>query len=194
MDARSNELLAELPLLNSIADESLRGLVERVWLRIWSESGFRHLREAKWWSVAQSSNEEGVLLLDHIRAVAQTALRLADTAEGLGARLDRDLLIAGALLLDVDKYVLLTPGTFEKTEVFEYTQHAFYGAHVALAEGAPFRLANIVLSHSKNTTVRPKTLEAVLLHYADYAVADIRSFCLGNSSLFAEAKPKWSRK
>lgn len=46
---------------------------------------------------------------------------------------------------------------------------------------------------SKNTSVRPRTLEAVILHYADYAVFDLRNIFEGRDGLAAEEKPKWSR-
>jgi hypothetical protein len=51
----------------------------------------------------------------------------------------------------------------------------------------------MILSHSKNTVVRPQTVEAIILHYADYAVFDLRNAFQGCDRLAAEKRPRWAR-
>ncbi len=183
-----------LPAFGEIASEDLRDKVAAVWLRLWRESGFPVVEEVPWWSVVRKGDAgKSVTLVEHVNLVADCAKGLARTAQASGADVDLDALLAGALLQDVDKLVMLTPGSFEPTEIATHSQHTFYGAHMALTEGVPWPVVHMILSHSKNTGVRPRTLEAVILHYADYAVVDIRNVIEGRDELFAEHKPKWSR-
>ena len=42
-DPRKDELYRELPFLNEIGNGELRGIADRVWLRLWQESGLGHL-------------------------------------------------------------------------------------------------------------------------------------------------------
>lgn len=188
--------LAELlPALGDIGSEELREKVAAVWLRLWRESGFPAVEEVPWWSVVRKGDAgKSVTLVEHVNLVAEGAKGLAAVAASSGAEVDLDILLAGALLQDVDKLVLLDPKTLEATEIAVNSQHTFYGAHMALTEGVPWPVVHLILSHSKNTGVRPRTVEAVILHYADYAVVDIRNVMEGRDELFAEHKPKWSRR
>lgn len=192
-DRRPNELHRELPFINEIGDADLKQLVVRIWLRLWEESGLAHLADASWFTVTRSERTTATTLTEHIRQVADAALGLAVVAACQGNRPDRDVLLAGAALQDVDKLVMVDHATGQPSDVARYSQHTFYGGHIARAEGAPWPVVHIILSHSKNTGVRPQTLEAVILHYADYAVFDMRNILEGRDMLAAEEKPRWSR-
>ncbi len=194
------EIAAELPFVARIGAPGLAALVERVWLRLWAESGLARLADAPWFTVTRAvtragegGGEGGVALVQHVRRVADVAEQLADAAEREGGAPDRDLLRAGAALIDVDKLVMSrTDEAGGPHGAAAFAQHTFYGAHVALAEGAPWPLVHLILSHSKNTGVRPRTVEAVILHYADYAVFDIRNVVQGRDQLAAQHAPHWS--
>jgi hypothetical protein len=186
------ELVAELPFVERIGDPGLAGVVERVWRRLAAESRFDRLADAPWFTVTRDG-EGGLGLTTHIRRVAALAEAMAASAEAEGAAPDRDLLRAGAALMDADKLVLSGPANAAIAEIGTYTQHTFYGAHLTLAEGAPPALVHLILSHSKNTGVRPRTIEAVILHYADYAVFDLRNVVDDCERLAAEDTPRWAR-
>lgn len=192
-DALRDEIARELPFLGQVGDAGLRGVVERVWLRLWLESGLAHLAEAPWFTVTREERRTPTTLVEHIRQVADAANGLAAVARRQGSRPDEDLLLAGVALIDADKLVMTDHATGAPSEAARFSQHTVYGAHVALAEGAPWPLVHIILSHSKNTGVRPQTLEAVIVHYADYAVFDMRNMLEGRDRLAAEEKPRWSR-
>ena len=184
-----------LPSLGDIVSPDLAEKVASVWKRLWREGGFARIEDVPWWSVVRKGDAgKSVSLIAHVNLVADCAKGLAAVAARSGAAIDLDVLLAGAFLQDVDKLVLLDPQTFEPTEIALNSQHTFYGAHVALEEGVPWPVVHLILSHSKNTGVRPRTLEAVILHYADYAVVDIRNVIEGRDELFAEHKPKWARR
>jgi hypothetical protein len=193
-DKRLNEIHQELPFLEKIKDPNLRQLVIRVWLRLWKESGIVRLCDASWFTVTRPERTNPCTLTEHIRQVTDVALSLAAVARRQGSVLDMDLLLAGAALLDVDKLVMVEHATGALTDSARFSQHTFYGAHVARAEEAPWPVIHMILSHSKNTGVRPQTIEAVILHYADYAVFDMRNIFEGRDILAAEEKPRWSRR
>lgn len=180
------------PPLEEIGSADLREKVAAVWVRLWKESGYPRIEDAPWW--VPRRHETKVTNVRHVNEVALCAMKLADVAEFAGVPVDRDLLLAGALLQDADKLTLFHPESFEETVIARSAQHTFYGAHVALEAGLPWEVVHLILSHSKNTNVRPRTTEAVLLHYADYVVCDIRGRKEGWDDLYAEIKPKWSRR
>jgi hypothetical protein len=192
-DARKAELYRELPFLNEIGDAELKGLIERTWLRLWRESGLDHLADAPWFTITRAERSTPTALVEHIRQVAGAGTGLAEVARRQGSKPDMDLLLTGAALIDVDKLIMTDHKTGEPSDAAHYSQHTFYGAHAARAEGASWPVVHMILSHSKNTGVRPRTLEAVILHYADYAVFDLRNIFEGQDRLAAEEKPKWSR-
>jgi hypothetical protein len=192
-DARKEELYRELPFLNEIGNAQLKDLAERVWLRLWRESGLEHLADAPWFTVTRAECTSPTALVEHVRQVTDAAIGLAKVARRQGSRPDMDVLLTGAALIDVDKLILVDRQTGEPSDAMIYSQHTFYGAHAAREEGASWPVVHMILSHSKNTAVRPRTLEAVIIHYADYAVFDLRNIFDGRDHLAAEEKPKWSR-
>ena len=83
------------------------------------------------------------------------ALSSAETLEAFNPELsfNRDLLKVGVLLHDVSKIVEIAPGP--KGPVFsplvKAMPHAVYGAHLAMEEGLPEKVVNLILSHTKLT-------------------------------------------
>ncbi|HEX5726518.1 MAG TPA: HD domain-containing protein [Longimicrobiaceae bacterium] len=120
-------------------------------------------------------------LLEHSLSVAIACDRLAAHYAAQGARLDRDLLVAGALLHDVGKVRELTAGrTFAYSDEGHLLGHIVLGLHLVTreAEGIPglppqrlLHLQHLVASHQGRhewaSPKVPQTLEAVILHYAD---------------------------
>lgn len=121
-------------------------------------------------------------LLEHILSLCTLADRVCDHYTNVFAQpLDRDLLIAGAILHDLGKIWELDPD-----RAFEYTDRGRLLGHVAMTyhhvgrrieeiNGFPEPLAthllHMILSHhgelSFGSPKRPKTAEAWLLHFLD---------------------------
>jgi HD domain len=192
-DEQRNELYREVTFLSMLEDQSLRALVERIWMRLWIESGLDHLADASWFTVTRQERRTATTLVEHIRQCGYAAIALSSVANRQGGKVDMDLLVAGAALVDVDKLVMANHREGTASDIARYTLHTVYGAHIALDEGAPLPLVNIILSHSKNSGVRPQSLEAIIIHYADYAVFDMRNMKEGQAVLAADQRPKWAR-
>ncbi len=115
-------------------------------------------------------------LLEHTLAVA----RLVLTATDLYPTLDHDLAVTVALLHDIGKVRSYDPVTFELTEEGMLFNHLPLGAMLVgeaiqrisgFPESTRLRVIHAILAHhgepAKGSPVRPKTVEAIVLHYAD---------------------------
>lgn len=122
-------------------------------------------------------------LLEHTLSVA----RLVSAACDLYPGLDRDLVITVALLHDLGKINAYDPVTFELTPEGSLWGHLYMAAsHVERAilslpdfkSELRLRVVHALLAHhgrlEHGSPVRPMTLEAIVLHYADNLDADAR--------------------
>lgn len=185
-------VLGLFPLLHSIGEETLREQVIRVWLRLWHESDFTHIEEVPW-AVAYQ-DQISLSNVEHTNQVAKCALAMAKMAqEVLHIPVNIDYLLAGAFLIDGDKIVLNHANTLAPTQKRQYFAHGFYTAHIALEEGMPPEIAHMILSHSKGSNLPPTSVEAIILHYSDYLVGDLRFKQHHVDYLFAAEAPKFAR-
>lgn len=120
-------------------------------------------------------------LLEHSLSVAHVCDRLAEHYAALGAELDRDLLITGALLHDLGKVRELrgvaTPGYTNEGQLLGHIVLGIQmvGAQAALvpelSEERLLLLQHLIASHQGkpewDSPKVPQLLEAMLLHYAD---------------------------
>lgn len=154
-----------LPEITQIADSDLRARVEHVWQELW--------RRSEWETIeaVPTSREIPYSNLPHTRSIVQMALAVATAfEEHHGVTVNRDVLVAAALLQDVSKLVELRPGAegrAEKTERGNLFQHPFLAAHAALEAGVPDSVVHIILSHSPNSPSFPESLEGKILYYVD---------------------------
>ena len=164
-------LTKRLPLINKISDGNLRGLVIEVWARLWRESPYGDIREAPNY-LSEINGDES--LIRHTNAVAKMSEAVArEFQQAYGISLNYDILLAGAILHDVDKLVLYERqgDSVQLTELGRKVSHGEYGALVAEQVGVPQEVANIIASHSptiKRETL-PATIEAVLVASCDEA-------------------------
>lgn len=153
------------PELADIADADLANRVAQVWADGLAASDFESLDEVPF-SPKYADVIGDVRLVDHTRDVTRWAAALADAAVLLqGVSLDRDTVLAGALLHDVSK--LHEYSTYADETFGDHVPHPYYGVHMVAAADLPTPLQHIVVSHSGSTPVAPRTIEAKLVEYAD---------------------------
>jgi putative nucleotidyltransferase with HDIG domain len=163
---------ATFPELDAIDDPELRAGVVAAWRDAATDAGVTDLDAVPW--LPPVERDLGIVgeerLVDHVRDVTACARALAATlADRRGADVDRDLLVAGALVHDVSK--LAEFDGHESTPVFDLLGHPYYGVHLVARAGLPVELAHVVLSHTHRTTVEPAFLEAALVRRADEVAA-----------------------
>jgi len=166
------DLASTFPELNEIVDDGLRRAVATVYERLWAKSAYERLADVP---VAVLWDYPAV---KHTQAMVRLALAAARIFEQVhGAKLDRDHLIAGALLMEAANLVEFRPkpgGGTETTEIGRAGPHGWLAANLALEAGAPMPVVHIVLAHSPNSGKAPNTPEAQLLHWV--CQASVNSF------------------
>ena len=164
-------------LVESVGDPHLRLLLQRMTGRS-TPLGKRYRLHP-----AAKRNHHAYLggLLEHSLSVALAADALCAHYQRQGARVDRDLLIAGALLHDVGKVrELAAARSIAYTDEGKLLGHILIGLQMVTAEAEQipgFRaecllhLQHLIASHQGRHEYAspkvPQTLEALILHYAD---------------------------
>lgn len=165
MSKRPLDLEEVLPEILEIRNEELRGQVAHVWQQLWSQSEWQALEDVP------TSREIPYPNLPHTRSIVQMALAVAAAFEQHhGVRVNKDVLVAAALLQDVSKLVELRPGAngkAEKSERGSLLQHPFLAAHQAANAGVPDEVVHIILTHSPSSSAFPGSLEGKILYYVD---------------------------
>ncbi len=130
------EILAAIPELSLIKDESLRDKVIAVWAEALEAGGFT-LEELDRVPFTLLSDHTNVTFLEHVRAVCQMCVSMADVVlRSYGKRIpiDKDVLVAGALLADIGKMIEFEKrpdGTYRKGHKGEMLRHPFTGVAIA---------------------------------------------------------------
>lgn len=108
----------------------------------------------------------------HNQCVVRMSLAVADElVRSHGVKINRDYLIAAAILQDASKVVEYDAGDRKGTAVFSELgrqyPHSFWAAHVALKKGIPDEVVHVLLTHSPQAPKFPSTLEGKILYYVD---------------------------
>ncbi len=170
-------------LVTVVADADLRRLLEGVFPDPPGTDMARRFRQAPGGKRMHHDYIGG--LLEHTVSVAEVCRFLSTHYEGV----DGDMLVAGALLHDIGKVDELSyEGTFDYTDEGRLLGHLYMGAEWVSREceetGIPpakaMLLKHIILSHhgelEYGSPKRPKTLEAVLLHFVENMDAKANAF------------------
>ncbi|MBI5418960.1 MAG: HD domain-containing protein [Deltaproteobacteria bacterium] len=171
-------------LVEAVADPDLRKLLEAVFPDPPGTETARRFRQAPGGKSMHHDYIGG--LLEHTVSVSILCRFLAGHYEGVNG----DLLVAGALLHDIGKIEELSyEGTFDYTDEGRLLGHLYMGADwvarkCAEIEGFPpekaMLLKHMILSHhgelEYGSPKRPKTLEAVLLHFVENMDAKANAF------------------
>lgn len=171
-ERRLLDLEALFPELALVSDAGLRDAIVAVWQRLWQESLHDRLEDVP------VSTKIAYPQIKHCQAIVKVALAAAAALEQVHeTRFDRDVLIAGALLMDASKLVETRPGpdgTVVQSDLGRLLPHALYAAHLALEHGVPLEVIHVIVAHSPNGGKAPVTAEARLLDWVDQL--DISAF------------------
>jgi len=159
------------PVLAQIKDISLQEKVVDVWLRAWKAGNFRYFDGPSQWEPFRKKVR--LSNVDHTNQVALCAIAMARMIEETQrVRVNLDYLIAGAILHDVDKFMIFDAKTANLSALGKQFNHTFLSGHLALAAGLPPEVAHIAAAHSPNfSAVEPQTVEALIVRQADHLMA-----------------------
>ena len=174
-----NELVAKLlPEVNDIKDATLRGQVLSCWVEAIEFRGWTEdlLRNIPFTLLAQNVK---ITFIDHVRAVCRMCLACDDVlAEIHGNRrtpVNRDYLIAGALLADVGKLMEfeIVDGKPNKSDYGKHIRHPFSGVGLAFKHGVPSAVMHIIATHSKEGAGEKLLPESIIFHHCDFIDFDL---------------------
>ena len=162
-----------LPEINEIKDDGLRHKVAACWdeaiaYRGWTE---RLLREIPFTLLAENVS---IPFIDHVRAVCAMCIacdKVLDQYHGpRKTKINRDYLIAGALLADVGKLLEfeIVGGKAVKSVFGQHIRHPFSGVGLAFKHGLPSEVMHIIATHSKEGAGEKRTPESIGFHHADF--------------------------
>ncbi|CAB3287678.1 Dihydroneopterin 2',3'-cyclic phosphate phosphodiesterase [Methanocaldococcus lauensis] len=110
-------------------------------------------------------------LIEHTISVTKMALKIADVLEEVyGVNVNRDYIIAGALLHDIMKpynYIKKEDGIYDHYDMFNL-DHLTLAVAELYKRDFPLEVIKIVASHhGEHSPTRPSSIEAYIVHYAD---------------------------
>lgn len=164
-EAERKAILAAFPKIVEIQQPKLKEGVIEVWARLWRESGYQNLEDVP--------NHDGCLqdpLVKHTNAAVKAALATAEQLEqDYGIGVDRDVLLAAAILHDADKIVLYERKDegMQLSALGRRIPHGTYAGHVALDVGLPLEVANVLITHSRDSNWDDCTLEGFIVHQSE---------------------------
>ncbi len=166
------KILSLLPEMDLIEDEGLREQTTQVW-----GAGI----ELGGWKVEELTTIPFTLLIEdcpvdliqHTRAVTNLALKAAVVLDDNYRdyyRINRDRLIAGALLHDVGKLLEIKKegDKFVKSPGGKLLRHPLSGAGLATKYDLPEEVVHIIAVHSREGEGGYRSPEAVIVHHADF--------------------------
>jgi putative nucleotidyltransferase with HDIG domain len=111
--------------------------------------------------------------MEHKRCVVHVARKSAESMQeflGNALSIDKDTVIAGAILADVGKVLEYEKidGTAVQSERGKALRHPFTGVHVAMACGVPDAVCHIIAAHAGEGDMVTRTTEAYIVHHADF--------------------------
>lgn len=171
----------DFPEIENIVDSALADKVVEAWAYALCESSFQRASE-----IPGSGNPGDFELvrgtqIDHIRAVVRIATFLADDfmTNFPEVDLDRDIVVAGAIIHDVGKAFEFDPVNLKRWSEDASRagqpslRHSVFGAHVCLTVGLPEELAHIALGHSREGQHIGLSLECMFVRLADHSWWDL---------------------
>jgi putative nucleotidyltransferase with HDIG domain len=176
-DALRRSVVEDLPEIEQIQTPVLRTKAIEAWAFALAHSSFARISDIP------PGGNPGMNVLkrgsqaDHLRGVANLALQIADTfvAQRPEVRIDRDVLLTGALCHDVGKPYEFDPVNLARWEDDPSAtgqptlRHTVFGTYVCLAVGLPEEIAHIACAHSLEGQHIGVSSECMIVRHADHA-------------------------
>ena len=115
-----------------------------------------------------------VTFMDHKRSVVHIAKAAGEKVNEFyhgELKVNMDVLISGAILIDVGKlleYVLDDNGNAVQGTYGKYLRHPFSGVSLAEECGIPAEICHIIATHAGEGDMVKRTVESYLVHHADF--------------------------
>lgn len=155
--------------LDWIENKDLRKKVIDVWKTAIDKGKWQRLQDIPFTLLFENSG----LLIDHTKRITKLTLAIANNRE---ESINKDYLIAGALLHDVGKLLEyeLKAGKIVKSAYGEKIRHPAAGAQIAEECKLPKEVVHIIAAHSHEGDTMNRTPEAIIVHHCDFIDFEIK--------------------
>jgi putative nucleotidyltransferase with HDIG domain len=114
-----------------------------------------------------------VSFITHKRTTVQLSVDIAKRMKenfGDEIKIDMDILIAGAILIDVGKLFEYDKinGELTTSKSGKFLRHPFSGVAVADRFGLPPEVLHMIAYHAKEGDLTKRSIEAIIVHHADF--------------------------
>ncbi len=114
-----------------------------------------------------------VSFMNHKRTCVQLAVDIANRMKenfGDEIKIDMDILISGAILIDVGKLLEyeIQDGKLATSNAGKIVRHPFSGLAIAYKFDLPAEVQHIIGTHSKEGDLGMRTVESIIVHHADF--------------------------
>lgn len=118
-----------------------------------------------------------ISFMNHKRTAVQLSVDIAKRMKenfGDEIQIDMDILIAGAILIDVGKLIEYdkADGQLTTSKAGKLLRHQFSGVAIADRFGLPPEVQHIIAYQAKEGDIAKRSVEAIIVHHADFVSFD----------------------
>ena len=168
----SKEILKLWPEINWIKDKELKEKTAQAW-EFAIEKSVLTAEDLEKIPFSLLIKDCGVSFMNHKRTCVQLAVDIAKRMKenfGDEIKIDMDILISGAILIDIGKLIeyAITDGKLTTSNFGTIVRHPFSGVAIADRFDLPAEVQHIIATHSKEGDLGKRTVESIIVHHADF--------------------------
>ena len=180
-----DDVINLFPDLKQIEDDTLREKVGNVWceaLAVGCGGRGWDVEELKRVKFTLLAGDIDMTFIAHLNSCVKQCIAVTDVLHqvfGDIVPINRDYLIAGALLADVGKlleYDKDPQGNIIKGSYGEALRHPFSGVGLCYKHDIPADVMHIVATHSHEGDKVQRSIESIIFHHADFIDFDIAKY------------------
>ena len=160
------------PEIKWIKDDNLRSKTLAAWVYAIEQSPLEpdDLEKIPFSLLIKDCN---VSFMNHKRTCVQLAVDIAKKMVnnfGDEIKVDMDIMISGAILIDVGKLLEyeMVDGELTTSDYGKVVRHPFSGVAIAARFDLPAEVQHIIGTHSKEGDLGKRTVESIIVHHADF--------------------------
>lgn len=167
-----NKVIQIWPEINWLKDEELRNKVLDCWVYA-IENSVLSPEDLEVIPFSLLIKDCNVTFMNHKRTAVQLSVDIAKKMKenfGDEISIDMDLLIAGAILIDVGKLLEYdkVDDKLTTSKAGKLLRHPFSGVAIADRFGLPPEVQHIIAYHAKEGDLAKRNVEAIIVHHADF--------------------------
>ncbi len=172
------ELIKIMPEFNLIEDKDLRENT----ISVWEEAvNYRNWTAEELFGIPFTllADNVKIMFLEHVRTVCKMCVAcdevLTEAYANRKTPINRDILVAGALLCDVGKLMEYDKedGIVVKSKHGKYLRHPFSGVGLCFKHNIPDEVMHLIAVHSHEGDKFGRSPEAIILNHADFIDFDL---------------------